>query len=144
MEPLASLPQRTGNVATGFFFFASPDPPLRHQHSPTATKFSPARTLVGVSPRFFTRCQEGIMTHQSRFITEARHLGDYRVWLRFDDGRQGIVDLADELWGEDLEMLRDRDIFSNWQLDPGLATLTWDHGIAFDPEDLYERTVSCH
>lgn len=84
------------------------------------------------------------MTRQSRYITEARHLGDYRLWLRFDDGRQGIVDLADELWGDDLERLRDRDVFSNWQLDPGLATLTWDHGIAFAPDDLYERTVSCH
>jgi hypothetical protein len=84
------------------------------------------------------------MHKTQRGITEARQLGDYRVWLRFDDGRQGIVDLADALWGEDLEVLRDPAVFAAWRLDAGYATLVWDEGFCFAPDDLYDRVESCH
>ena len=33
-------------------------------------------------------------------VVDARYLGDYKVWLEFNDGRKGVVDLADELYGE--------------------------------------------
>ena len=39
--------------------------------------------------------------HAPRHVVEARYLGDYKVWLEFNDGRKGVVDLADELHGED-------------------------------------------
>lgn len=32
-------------------------------------------------------------------VLEARYLGDYRVWLRFNDGTCGEVDLSGELEG---------------------------------------------
>jgi hypothetical protein len=32
-----------------------------------------------------------------RHVIEARYLGDYKVWLEFNDGRKGVVDLADEV-----------------------------------------------
>ena len=40
-------------------------------------------------------------------LANARHMGDYQMWLQFTDGRAGIVDFSDDLWGEDLEPLRD-------------------------------------
>jgi hypothetical protein len=40
-------------------------------------------------------------------VTDARHLGAHRVWVRFDDGLEGALDLADELWGEVFPPLRD-------------------------------------
>ena len=32
-------------------------------------------------------------------IVEAEYVGDYRIWLRFDDGAEGEVDLAGEVTG---------------------------------------------
>ena len=32
-------------------------------------------------------------------ILEARYAGDYTIWIRFNDGVEGEVDLKDELWG---------------------------------------------
>jgi hypothetical protein len=37
----------------------------------------------------------------------AHSLGGHRVWLRFDDGLEGEIDLAGELRGEVFEPLRD-------------------------------------
>lgn len=74
-----------------------------------------------------------------RHVIEARYLGDYKVWLEFNDGRKGIVDLADELHGETLEPLRDRSHFAQFYLDHGLASIAWFSGQDFAPEFLYEK-----
>ena len=72
-------------------------------------------------------------------MIEARYLGDYKVWLEFNDGRKGVVDLADELHGEELEPLRDRDRFSAFYLDYGLASIAWLDGAGFRARFLYEQ-----
>lgn len=74
-----------------------------------------------------------------RGITAARYLGDYKVWLEFDDGRKGVVDLADDLYGEDFEPLRDLNTFSEFYLDDGLAAIVWDQGIDFAADFLYAK-----
>ena len=68
-----------------------------------------------------------------RHVIDARYLGDYKVWLEFNDGRKGVVDLADDLYGENFEPLRDRDRFAEFYLDYGLATIAWHHGVDFAP-----------
>ncbi len=80
--------------------------------------------------------------HAPRHVIEARYLGDYKVWLEFNDGRCGVVDLADELHGEQLEPLRDRERFSQFYLDYGLATIAWHDGQDFTPEFLYEKLTA--
>ena len=55
-----------------------------------------------------------------RHVIEARYLGDYKVWLEFNDGRKGVVDLADELYGDEMSLLRNRDRFA--AVLPGLRT----------------------
>ena len=74
-----------------------------------------------------------------RHVIDARYLGDYKVWLEFNDGRKGVVDLADELHGEELEPLRDRHRFSQFYLDYGLASIAWLDGQDFTPEFLYDK-----
>ena len=74
-----------------------------------------------------------------RHVVEARYLGDYKVWLEFNDGRKGVVDLVDELHGEERLPLRNREIFSNFYLDYGLASIAWLDGADFPPEFLYEK-----
>ena len=69
-------------------------------------------------------------------LIDARHLGAHRVWLRFDDGVEGLVDLADELWGEVFEPLRDPAYFARFTVD---QTLVWPNGADFAPEFLHER-----
>ncbi len=82
--------------------------------------------------------------HVQRQVVEARYLGDYKVYLEFNDGRKGVVDLSDELYGEEMTPLRDRGRFSQVYLDKGLATLAWLDGQDFAPEFLYDRLKAMH
>lgn len=82
--------------------------------------------------------------HSPRHVVEARYLGDYKVWLEFNDGRKGVVDLADELVGDELLPLRNRDHFARFYLDVGLASIAWLEGQDFAPEFLYERLKAMH
>ena len=77
-------------------------------------------------------------------VVKARYLGDYSVWLQFNDGRKGLVDLADELYGASFEPLRDRERFAQFYLDYGLATIAWENGADFAPDYLYEKLASVH
>jgi hypothetical protein len=79
-----------------------------------------------------------------RHVVEARYLGDYKVWLDFIDGRIGVVDLADDLYGDTRAPLRNREIFSSFYLDYGLASIAWCEGLDFAPEFLYERLKEMH
>jgi hypothetical protein len=79
-----------------------------------------------------------------RHVIEARYLGDYKVWLEFNDGRKGVVDLADELYGETREPLRDQAAFARFYLDYGLASIAWLDGADFAPEFLYDRLKEMH
>ena len=72
-------------------------------------------------------------------VKEARYLHDYVVWLRFNDGAEGMVDLKDELYGEVFEPLKDIDRFKSFKVDPDLETIVWDNGADFAPEFLYDK-----
>ena len=71
-------------------------------------------------------------------LVDARHLGGHRIWLRFDDGVEGEIDLATDLWGEVFEPLRDPSYFARFSVDD---TLVWPNGADFAPEFLYERVT---
>ena len=77
-------------------------------------------------------------------VVKARYAGDYCVWLKFSDGRKGVVDLADELHGAIFEPLRDPRRFAQLYLDSELATVAWDHGADFASEYLYEKLATVH
>jgi hypothetical protein len=68
-------------------------------------------------------------------VIEARHQGGHRVWLRFNDGTQGEVDLAGEMWGEVFEPLKDPAVFALFRVD---KTLTWTNGADLAPEFLHD------
>jgi len=68
-------------------------------------------------------------------LVSARHLGAHRVWLKFQDGLEGTVDLARELDGEVFEPLHDPVYFARFGVD---GTLTWPNGADFAPEFLYD------
>jgi hypothetical protein len=70
-------------------------------------------------------------------VTDAKYLKDYVIWLRFNDGSQGEVDLKDELSGEVFEPLNDPEVFKNFTLNPEWKTIAWPNGADFAPEFLY-------
>ena len=70
-------------------------------------------------------------------VTRVERLGEYRLRLTFSDGIVGDIDLADELWGEMFEPLRDIAQFNSVSVDPELGTLVWPNAADLDPEGLH-------
>jgi hypothetical protein len=71
-------------------------------------------------------------------ITQAKHMRDYQIWLQFNDGAEGVVDLAEELWGSMFEPLKDKGLFSQMTLDSELDTVVWPNGADLAPEFLHD------
>ena len=72
-------------------------------------------------------------------IVEARYVSQYTVWLRFEDGTQGEVDLSAELYGPLFEPLKDQAFFSQVRVNPDTGTVEWPNKADFAPEFLYEK-----
>lgn len=72
-------------------------------------------------------------------LIEAKHQGDYKVWLKFSDGVEGQVDLEKELWGEIFQPLKDKSRFAELTVNDELETLVWPNGADFAPEFLYQQ-----
>lgn len=70
-------------------------------------------------------------------IEEARYVADYRVWLRFNDGTAGEVDLEVELDGPVFGPLKDLGTFKNFTV--AYHTLCRPNGADFAPKFLRER-----
>ena len=71
-------------------------------------------------------------------LENAEYLGDYRLRLSFADGTVGEIDLAEELWGEMFEPLKDKATFRQFRVDAELRTITWPNGADLAPEYLYQ------
>lgn len=71
-------------------------------------------------------------------VLDARYLDGYCVWLRFDDGLEGEVELSGVLRGPVFEPLKDPAYFANFTVD---WTLTWPNGADIAPESLYARVL---
>jgi len=70
-------------------------------------------------------------------VTEAKYRSDYKIWLAFNDGATGEIDLASELQGDIFEPLKDKTFFKSFNLDG--HTLSWENGADFAPEFLREQ-----
>ncbi len=74
-------------------------------------------------------------------LARAEYLGDYKIGVTFDDGREGVIDLEDELWGDVFEPLKEPEIFQRFRVDTELDTIVWPTGADLAPEFLYERAA---
>jgi Protein of unknown function (DUF2442) len=75
-------------------------------------------------------------------LTNAKYTSDYHLWLTFSDGREGEIDLTEELWGEVFEPLKNIDLFKSFVLDLELNTLRWPTGADLAPEFLYSMVAN--
>ena len=71
-------------------------------------------------------------------IKYAKYVADYKIWIAFDDGTSGEVDLDGELKGPIFEPLKDISVFSKVSVDPDLETVVWPNGADLAPEFLKE------
>jgi hypothetical protein len=69
-------------------------------------------------------------------VTDVRPAGGYRLWLRFNDGFEGEVDLSAELDGPIFMPLKDPALFCLVHIDPDVQTIAWPNGADFAPEFL--------
>lgn len=72
-------------------------------------------------------------------VIEVRYVRDYIVWLRFQDGTSGEVDLRLSLRGPVFEPLHDVEYFKRVRVDPEIGTIVWPNGADIAPETLYQR-----
>lgn len=62
----------------------------------------------------------------------------YRLFLRFNNGASGLVDLSNELWGEMFVPLKDGKLFVTARHDEAVGTVVWANGADLAPEYLFE------
>ena len=74
-------------------------------------------------------------------VVEARYERGYVIHLVFNDGAEGFVDLADELYGEMFAPLKDPEKFRAFRVDPELGTVVWENGADFAPEFFHDRLL---
>lgn len=72
-------------------------------------------------------------------VVEVRYVRDYTLWLRFQDGSSGEVDISRSFKGPVFEPLRDIEFFKRVRVDPEIGTIVWPNGADVAPETLYER-----
>jgi hypothetical protein len=73
-------------------------------------------------------------------IVEARATGGFRLFLRFEDGVEGELDLSEIMSFDGIfAPLREGDAFAAVRVHPELGTVVWPNGADLDPDVLYAR-----
>ena len=71
-------------------------------------------------------------------VISAKYLTDYKIELVFDDGKRGVVDLAQTLENDHRKIFKellDKKKFSDFRVDAD--TVVWKNGLDLAPEFLY-------
>jgi hypothetical protein len=75
-----------------------------------------------------------------KWVTDAKALPDYRLWVRFSDNTEGEIDLKDFIAADArpiVAALRDQTAFSAISVE--MDTVVWANGFDLAPEFLYAR-----
>jgi len=71
-------------------------------------------------------------------VVDVKHINDYRIWVSFNNGKSGIIDLKNELTGPIFEPLKEISLFKTIRIHPIMETVVWDNGADLAPEYLLE------
>ena len=72
----------------------------------------------------------------------ARYKAEYKIEVRFDDGKGGIVDFSSYLEkGGVFDRFKDITFFKNFKINEELGVLTWQNEIDIAPETLYSKAT---
>jgi len=72
-------------------------------------------------------------------IVSAEARDDYRLWVRFEDGSEGEVDLADLVGRGVFAIWSDPAVFGSVFIDEDSGTVAWPGGIDLAPDGLYRE-----
>lgn len=81
------------------------------------------------------------MRHAMHNVTNVEYAGEYKLWIRFEDGDPRLVDLAEHLDGPIFEPLKDPSYFRSFRLNPDLDTVVWPNNADFSPDFLFSIGV---
>ena len=76
------------------------------------------------------------------WVVRAELRDEYKVFVEFNDGIQGIIDFKEKLSTDHRQIIKDLldlDKFRTVKVD--MDTLCWDNGVDFAPEYLYEKIL---
>ena len=74
------------------------------------------------------------------WVTKAELLEEYKIYLEFNDGLKGVIDFFNKISSDHREIikeLQDKEKFSKFKIER--HTLSWENGVDFAPEYLYEQ-----
>ncbi|MBD2655264.1 DUF2442 domain-containing protein [Synechocystis sp. FACHB-383] len=72
-------------------------------------------------------------------IVAVNPLKNYKLYLRFEDNQDGIVDIQKQIeFTGVFEPLKDLEYFAQVKVNPELGTIQWPNGADLDPDVLYE------
>jgi uncharacterized protein YkvS len=77
------------------------------------------------------------------WVVNAEWVGGYKVFVEFNDGIDGTIDLREKLNSDHRQIVRDLldiDKFKTVKVD--YDTLCWENGVDFAPEYLYEKIIA--
>ncbi len=77
-----------------------------------------------------------------KWITQAQYIKNYEIWIKFNDGTEGVVDLEPTITSDHREIFReleDEDQFKRFRVDDD--TIVWENGLDLAPEYLYELAL---
>ena len=74
-------------------------------------------------------------------LIDAKYVSEYKVWVKFRGGAEGVIDFTDELWGPVFEPLKDPTYFGSVRLSFEWNCICWDNGADFAPGWLYEAVT---
>ena len=72
-------------------------------------------------------------------VTAVKPIADYKLWLMFDNGEQGLFDLSPYLDTGIFAELRDEAVFASAHV--SFDTVAWSNGADLCPETLYTYSV---
>lgn len=72
-------------------------------------------------------------------IIEVKPLSAYKLYLRFEDGTSGEVDISEIIVFKGIfAKLEDKDYFSTVKVNPDIGTIYWENGADIAPCTLYK------
>ena len=75
-------------------------------------------------------------------VISAKHRGDYRIEVVFDDGKRGVVDLSEyAARGGVFGRFRDMAFFRDFHINEELGVLAWGDDLDIAPETLYAQAT---
>ena len=76
------------------------------------------------------------------YVTDAKYLREYIIWVQFNNGNSGEVDLKNKLVGPIFEPLKRHSEFAKLSVDTELNTIVWPNGADLAPEFLLQHLKS--